>query len=164
MCQQRLAHGFSFNHCRRSHARQIWNLRIAAFLNTGRFATSQPPSSVAARRALGGGMGALPCGSDNYLILLSLQRKYCTAQGWLLDRLDRAALAVSGVEDIGLTPRLPDPQAGMFLRQPLRNPVTSSCGCLIYRHVCIVRQRIELVPAAARPSRPTRRKGFAPSA
>src|ERR1017187_9090237 len=93
-CQQRLAHGFSFNHCPRSHARQIWNPSIASFLNTERFATSQLPSRVAAWRALGGGMGELPCGSGNYLVLSSLQRKCCTAQGWLFDHLDKAALAV----------------------------------------------------------------------
>ena len=38
-------------------------------------------------KGYGGGMGVLPCGSDNYLVLLSLQRKCCTAQGWLFDHL-----------------------------------------------------------------------------
>ena len=32
-------------------------------------------------------MVVLPCGSCNCLVLLSLQRKYCTAQGWLFDHL-----------------------------------------------------------------------------
>src|ERR1039458_6135981 len=35
----------------------------------------------------GGGMVVLPCGSCNYLVLLSLQRKCCTVQRWPFDHL-----------------------------------------------------------------------------
>src|ERR1035437_2653842 len=35
----------------------------------------------------GGGMGVLPCGSYNYLVLFNLPRNYCTCQMCLLDRL-----------------------------------------------------------------------------
>src|ERR1035441_6652087 len=35
----------------------------------------------------GGGMVVLPCGSGNYLVLLSLQRKCCTVQRWPFDHL-----------------------------------------------------------------------------
>src|ERR1035441_6738484 len=35
----------------------------------------------------GGGMGVLPCGSYNYLVLLNLPMDYCTCQVCLLDRL-----------------------------------------------------------------------------
>src|ERR1039458_9013842 len=65
--------------------------------DTGTGESSHQPATLRRRgveevwKGSGGGVEGLPCGSCNYLILLSLQRRDCDLQVYLFDRLERPA-------------------------------------------------------------------------